>query len=457
MMKERKTKRRCVKRSGGAVFSSAREDLISTLPDALISQILLYLPTKEAVRTSVLSSRWKSVWLLIPKLDLDSKQFPDHNAFMGFMEKFIDISREHKSCLHKLKLRVHQNGSDQSCVTPWIDFVARRKLKHLDVECLSVKRDQYLEVIPLSLYICDTLVYLRIHGVSFGLFESISLPRLKTMCLEQNAYASEKVLESLISSCPVLEDLTIVRRTHDNVKVLRVHSQTLTCLSVGFDSGESDEAMHSYSKGETRLWIDAPRLKYLYLENEVSKSKVISNTGSLVKVSFVDSCSYPSDEFAVSKQQIVRDFFTAISRVKDVTFSKSIMKLIWAYLQVQPLPWFCNMSCLEAEFSRSDVNILSTFLERCPNLTSIVLDSISFSRLPQCLLSSLEIVEIKSRFTGRSVEIKVARYFVENSLVLKKLVVHLSDSMQKRSLVHLRDLLALPRPSNCQIVYVVDS
>ncbi|XP_010456639.1 PREDICTED: FBD-associated F-box protein At5g22730-like [Camelina sativa] len=301
----------------------------------------------------------------------------DNSDTLVSPDKFLNFSREHKSCLHKLKLRIHKGEPDRSCVTRWINFVSRRKLKHLDVECLLM--EPKFEVMPLSLYICETLLNLRLHRVSFGRFESISLPRLRTMRLEQNTYANEEVLESFILSCPVLEDLSIVRRVHDNVKVLRVHSQTLTRLSVGFFIGENVVAVHSYSKEETGLWIDAPRLKYLYFENEISKSKTISNTGSLVKGSFVDSCSrgsYPSDWFDLSKQQVVRNFFTGISKARDIMiFSKRIMELISAYLQVQPMPQFCNLSCLEAEFSHnlSCLRILSTFLESCPNLTSIVL------------------------------------------------------------------------------------
>jgi hypothetical protein len=74
------------------------------------------------------------------------------------------------------------------------------------------------------------------------------------------------------------------------------------------------------------------------------------------------------------------------------------------------------------------------------------------------LLSSLEFVEIKiSRFGIISLGIGIARFFVENSVVLKKLVVHSSRPMRKKSLVAFENLLALPRRSSmCQIISVVD-
>ncbi|KAF3539277.1 hypothetical protein F2Q69_00019174 [Brassica cretica] len=141
-------------------------------------EILFYLPTKEAVKTSVLSHRWETLWLLVSELDLNSSEFPDYNAFAGFGDRFLE-----KSCLHKLKLKIMKRKNDKSCVTWWADFVARRKLKHLDVEYLYVSRKR-LEVMPISLCVCETLLYLR-----------LSLVLVDRHCLE---------------------DLSIVRRLDDN-------------------------------------------------------------------------------------------------------------------------------------------------------------------------------------------------------------------------------------------------
>ncbi|KAL0687119.1 hypothetical protein Bca4012_086796 [Brassica carinata] len=109
--------------------------MISNLPDALISKLLSYLPTKEAVRTSVLSSRWKSLWLFISEIDLDTCTFPGGpHAFVSFMEKFLDSSsRVEKPCLHKVKLTTVEDD-----ITRWIDFMARPELEHLHFECKPV-------------------------------------------------------------------------------------------------------------------------------------------------------------------------------------------------------------------------------------------------------------------------------------------------------------------------------
>ena len=56
-------------------------DRISNLPDSLLCHILSFLPTNEAVVTTILSSRWKPLWTLIPKLDLEDNSISDHTVY----------------------------------------------------------------------------------------------------------------------------------------------------------------------------------------------------------------------------------------------------------------------------------------------------------------------------------------------------------------------------------------
>ncbi|KAF2596215.1 hypothetical protein F2Q68_00007694 [Brassica cretica] len=402
-------------------YIRAKEDMISKLPDSLLCQILSYLPTKDTVGTSVLSHRWKSVWLLVPNLDLSSSEFPDYNAFVSFMDRLLAFSREENSLLYKLKLSIQkEDEKDQSCVTRWIDSVANPKLKHLDIECTLANR-KFLEVIPQSLYVCDTLVSLRLHRVSLGELESVSLPCLKTMRLEHNVYASDASLELLISSPPALEDLSVVRMVPDNVKVLRVRSQSLTRFHVDYLLGEGDDYVDALVRGEgSGVLIDAPRLKYLKFDDDLSDSKIITtNTVSLekVNVAFVFGEHDFIDVVDLPKKNMVRGFFNSISGVKEMKISSHTMEDYYDPSREE-----------EAEDIR---------------LSSVV---------PPCLMSSLESVKIK-RFNRGPVNMEVARYFLENSLVLKKLVLDFRCSVVEEGFYMLRDLLALPRrSSSCQVL-----
>ncbi|KAL1533916.1 putative F-box/FBD/LRR-repeat protein [Salvia divinorum] len=46
-------------------------DRISMLPDDILVLILSSLSLKDSIKTSILSSRWRNLWILTPKLDLD--------------------------------------------------------------------------------------------------------------------------------------------------------------------------------------------------------------------------------------------------------------------------------------------------------------------------------------------------------------------------------------------------
>ncbi|EYU30252.1 hypothetical protein MIMGU_mgv1a018436mg [Erythranthe guttata] len=65
-------------------------DMISELPKDILQRILYFLSQKEAVRTSVLSKSWRSIWRTRPNLDLD---FSDP-TFMDRTREFLYIVDE---------------------------------------------------------------------------------------------------------------------------------------------------------------------------------------------------------------------------------------------------------------------------------------------------------------------------------------------------------------------------
>ncbi|KAG7585594.1 Phosphopantetheine binding ACP domain [Arabidopsis thaliana x Arabidopsis arenosa] len=153
-----------------------KKDRISQLPDSLICHILSYLSTKEVVRTSALSTTWTSLWLWVPSLELNSQKFQDFNAFVSYGDKYFESDKVF--CIDKVKLTIdesHGGVDDTSYFTSWIDALVKRSITHLEVKCLL---DLEYHEMPLTFYICKTLVYLKLARVSFDDVEFVSLPLL---------------------------------------------------------------------------------------------------------------------------------------------------------------------------------------------------------------------------------------------------------------------------------------
>ncbi|CAA7032702.1 unnamed protein product [Microthlaspi erraticum] len=414
-----------------------KKDRISELPDSLICDILTHLSTKKVVSTSVLSTRWRNIWLWVPNVELNSKTFPNVNAFVKFGDRFFDPIRV--SCIQKLELTLNPKArtldDDESYFTSWIEAAIKRKIHHLDVRLSKVS----LRKKPLRLYSCDTLVYLRLYQVVLADAEFVSLPCLNTMYLDKNWYPREATLEKLISSCPVLKNLKIVASDLDT-KVFRVHSRSLKTISI--KRGRIVLPQYNNVPG---VVIDAPLLRRLSIDDRKSESFVVKNLESHAKL----------------------DIYLSFG-LGEMTISSFTFRLICRYSELEPLPQFCYMSDLCVAVHPTKLKQLETFLESCPNLKSLFLVQLGsynynpevpseemnqegLPSVPQCLLSSLQLVRFKVPITGVAGEMKLVNYFLKNSTVLKKLILRLDSRSAKDEI--LKELFEIPRGSTeCELV-----
>ncbi|WZZ61083.1 hypothetical protein YC2023_061190 [Brassica napus] len=460
-------------------------DRISNLPDHLICQIIYLLSTEEAVRTSVLSTRWRHVWLWLPGFELSSRKFSDTNAFVSFGDRFLDSSRV--TCIRKLKLTLGDNANtvkDGSYFTSWIDAAIKLKIQHLDIDWAAY---DFFTHRRLRLHSCETLVYLRLSNLFLDDEVFVVLPCLKTMYLEQNWYSSETNLKKLISSCPVLENLNIVASNSD-AQVYQVHSRSLKRLSI-------ERRILKVLDGVPGIVIDAPLLSCLSIHDHESKTFIVkSNLESNAKLYI--SLNYGlvgSDVIkSVSSRSSFRDFLTGISMVGDMIISQSTSQLICLYSKLEPLPQFEYMSRLCVSLHATNSIWLKTFLRSCPNLRSLILvlmnlliklndiflitmsflqyhfficfffpqeqigyvnypEPQSEEESPKCFLSSLEFVDIYFSSQGRYIDMKLVSYILENSAILKKLTLSWDHHSTKGEII--KELLKIPRHSTkCEVV-----
>ncbi|KAF9590521.1 hypothetical protein IFM89_035730 [Coptis chinensis] len=155
---------------------SVAEDRISKLPNTYLHYLLSFLPTKDAVATSVLSTRWRFLWTSVPKLDFD------YHGFYG-------------------------SGCDDSCISTWISAIVKHKVQELDLNHSSFRGESI--VLPLALFSCTSLQVLKLSSAGVvKVPSSISFPYLKILQLKYLEFFNECLTERF-SSFPVLEDLSI--------------------------------------------------------------------------------------------------------------------------------------------------------------------------------------------------------------------------------------------------------
>jgi hypothetical protein len=116
----------------------AKVDIISKLPDSLITHILSCLPTKDAVRTSVLSKRWIDCWTLITKLNFDDSVFYSSKRkksggkqhFINFVNRVLLFTQRYN--VERFSL-VITNKYDVSLLNTWISCILKKHVKMISI------------------------------------------------------------------------------------------------------------------------------------------------------------------------------------------------------------------------------------------------------------------------------------------------------------------------------------
>ncbi|KAK3431424.1 hypothetical protein EUGRSUZ_E03308, partial [Eucalyptus grandis] len=179
------------------------------LPDDAIHNIFSFLPIEDAVRTSVLSRRWRSSWTSTTHLVFDG--FRPRNRDARSLDFPSLVGSVLSQCTSPTVKKLHvTNFKYRRRYRPkldlWLQFALGRRVEDLRLWLISEQWIRY--TLPPFLYCSSWLVRLEVSWCSFWSDETIWWPCIKFLSIE-DADLDDDMLGRIFTGSPVLEFLKL--------------------------------------------------------------------------------------------------------------------------------------------------------------------------------------------------------------------------------------------------------
>ncbi|KAF3951439.1 hypothetical protein CMV_022908 [Castanea mollissima] len=452
-------------------------DRISNLSDSLLCHILWFLTTKEAVVTSILSRRWKTLWTLVLKLEFDSDEFERisssdeeqslnqhyHQNYGNNRHRFTFthiVTRawairnlNNANPIKYFRLCWDSNDFDPIHAETWVRAALTPDLKVLD---LLIGFSQPFNF-PSTLFdYAKSLVVLQLkEGVVVNpSSSSFGFPSLKSLLLYNVRFTNRDTFSVLLSCCPVLQNLYVQSYLGDYDNNFKIIVPTLKTLQ-----------LRLFLQRDYRLEINAPALTYLHFRAYIIEDLSLGNLSNLVEadvgVEFDNSKDYGNR---------VRDFIGELSNVKSLHLDSYFTECL-CYATELDLPMFHNLAFLNFQVGACLWHVLPHLLHRAPNLAVLVFekeytegyvcdeeDTSIIERMfnedvPICISSHLKTFHFIG-FKGLTYELEFVGLILKTARFLKTMTVSSANIDSEEQFRVLKELLMLPRESRtCQIAF----
>nr|KJB61471.1 hypothetical protein B456_009G360200 [Gossypium raimondii] len=292
----------------------ATNDFISNLHNEVLARIISDLPAIEAIRTTILSKRWKDLWRYASRLDFDPKgvrklygdDIDDPREEISRVVKNIEnVLLSHKrnliSCRIVHLLSSYRNGD----VEKWIKYLtSEKKVQELAFRCDDFQHQFYRRSrsglglnLPSGVFSCETLQSLEFTHYSIRSDSPFHhCHNLKTLKLYHCAISTE-TLEAIVSSCDRLEHLSVCS-SPSRLKQVRIFSQTVK--TVELESLRSQGiylstqslgvlVLHSMKFQAKNLVIHAPNLRVF----TATRKPITKNSDNITKIAeILEYCTH---------------------------------------------------------------------------------------------------------------------------------------------------------------------
>ncbi|KAL1226246.1 F-box protein [Cardamine amara subsp. amara] len=460
--------------------TASGDDLISSLPDEILGQILSLVPTRLAASTCALSKRWRNMLSLVHNLDFNDDYLVYYNRrysktrghdLVDYVDRSLVLLRG--SPIKKFSLK-----SSSEFVRPHVDRLISNALEcgvlEVHLELIS------FQCIPTELLLSRTLVKLTLTDGYYPLDRlppgSLLFPALKTLSLFSVCFAV--LASSEMCDCPVLEEVNIC----DDIPlkagwISQVSGSSIQRIII-FSRSHN---LHHYSC----VIITTPNLVFLDYSSYVAKDYLVQ-VDSLIEArldlrlwKYYDY-DHPFSFLVPFSHDPLRDgdywgdatkLVAAIRNVVTLYLSPDSLEVL--YFCCKSIPEFNNLVKLSFESHKErSWQVLPLLLQRSPNLENLVIKGLVHKttdqcgdvcacshqrKIPSCLLSCpVKVLKIFG-YGGSCQEVKQMRYFMENLKCLEWVKVKVQVDQQDNYLPVTNDLMNLlptASSSECKIHFI---
>lgn len=444
-------------------------DRISNLPDSILLHILSFMSTKEAIRTSTLSTRWRDLWVFLPIIDMDDGLKPEsaEDSMLekpwerNFMSKYSFVVLVSKALLYRdtLCLRKFCLGLNMSVslrvFKGWISAAIDHNVEVLDLNLRG--KTEY--VFPSSFFISKSLCTLAITMYHTLVVPSrICFSSLKKLYLSGVEFQDNESTELFFSGFPVLQQLALYCCDWENLTTVTFKIPTLESFYFHAETTENDVL-------DCTIELYAENLKYLKYTGYFIVELILCNISSLVYASI---SLYDAVELDYQmKTEFAADLLDAIGSVKFLTISIETLKYLFHEDDfVILLPIFYNLIHLEmgvnpvGEDDYFAGKELTCFLQNTPNLESldipVGINEFILETVPDCFKSCLKSVSI-SVFEANLLELDFLNRLFASATALEKVTILFYSktifNLEKQEKIK-RDLQILRRKMGLEMVKV---
>ncbi|XP_021716018.1 F-box/FBD/LRR-repeat protein At1g16930-like [Chenopodium quinoa] len=407
------------------------EDRLSSLPDVILTNILSRLPIHVAIATSVLSHRWRRVWTGITCVEIVTCRTSGVAAMFDCILRQLTSRKLHVFDLALLEVFKSPEISESE-IELWVREVCSRNVEDIRID--AHYDSQFC--VPAILFNSQSLVTLKLWGLLQFKWPEIGslcfhLPNLKSLNLCKLIDVPLS-LGTLLRSCPHLEHLDLDFDLADNLhfslssSVVNIIAPNLKSLSIHM----------LYTPGQISVYIDAPKLENLKIENFYSIYYFLRNPTVLkearIELMHDEWYGLESDDeeekeldygsLSEARKEYLHQmtkFVGGMSTVTNLELRLESLTNIFKYQNPVKLPIFSNVAHLETNFLKDLMFSLHCF----PNL-----EHLKVSDCDDKMEQTHKTIQIW-RLKGTDDNLRFLAYILRNAFVLEKLLVkfHMVD------------------------------